>query len=68
MKRLNGLAIYGLVQLIAILLAGEVFSQADFYKGKTIKIIRGGGPGDLVSFKREPLCGFWKSTFPENPI
>ena len=43
------------VLLIALLLcvpAGEALSQADFYKGKTIKIVRGGGPGGSSSTRR----------------
>jgi tripartite-type tricarboxylate transporter receptor subunit TctC len=67
MKRLNGLAIYGLVQLIAILLAGEVFSQADFYKGKTIKIIRGGGPGGSGEFQTRALMKVLEKHIPGQP-
>ena len=50
MKTFNRLALYAFVHVamavsLAVLTAGNVFSQADFYKGKTVKIVRGGGPG-----------------------
>jgi hypothetical protein len=50
MKTRNRLALYAsvhaiLIGLSAVLPAGDAFSQADFYKGKTINVIRGGGPG-----------------------
>ena len=57
-----------LVQLIVVGLTGTAFAQADFYKGKTIKIIRGGGPVVRASSRPECWCDFWKSTFRENPL
>ena len=42
-----------LIALGVILIAGQAFAQADFYKGKTIKVVRGGGRGDLESFRPE---------------
>ena len=44
-----------LLGLLMIWLAGHAFSQADFYKGKTIKIIRGGGPGGSGEFQTRAL-------------
>ena len=51
MKTQNLTGIFGVALLTQlVLLPGVVYSQADFYKGKTIRIIQGrnaGGSGDL---------------------
>src|ERR671918_1227604 len=56
-----------LVGLITIFSAGGAFSQADFYKGKTIKIIRGGGPGGSGEFQTRALVRFLEKYIPGNP-
>ena len=56
-----------LVGLFAILPAGTAFSQADFYKGKTIKIIRGGGPGGSGEFQTRALMKFLEKYIPGKP-
>lgn len=72
MKTLNSLALYVLVHVIlvglsAILPAGIAFSQADFYKGKTIRIIRGGGPGGSGEFQTRALVRFLEKYIPGKP-
>ena len=56
-----------LVGLIIIFAAGGAFSQADFYKGKTIKIIRGGGPGGSGEFQTRALVRFLEKYIPGKP-
>jgi tripartite-type tricarboxylate transporter receptor subunit TctC len=69
---LNKLALYVLVQvfligLLTLLAADSGFSQTDFYKGKTIKIIRGGGPGGSGEFQTRALVRFLEKYIPGNP-
>jgi tripartite-type tricarboxylate transporter receptor subunit TctC len=67
MKTLNRLALYALVHVISLLPAANAFSQADFYKGKTIKIIRGGGPGGSGEFQTRALMKFLEKYIPGQP-
>src|SRR5215210_5203989 len=55
------------VALLAFWPAGNAFSQADFYKGKTIKIIRGGGPGGSGEFQTRALVRFLEKYIPGKP-
>ena len=56
-----------LIGLSVILPAGNAFSQADFYKGKTVKIIRGGGPGGSGEFQTRALVKFLEKYIPGKP-
>ena len=47
--------------------AANAFSQADFYKGKTIKIIRGGGPGGSGEFQTRAPVKFLEKYIPGKP-
>jgi tripartite-type tricarboxylate transporter receptor subunit TctC len=72
MLKTNKQALYLSVQavLVGLLLispAGKAFSQADFYKGKTIKIIRGGGPGGSGEFQTRALVKFLEKYIPGKP-
>jgi tripartite-type tricarboxylate transporter receptor subunit TctC len=72
MKKLNSFALYAFVQVIlvglgTILPARNAFSQADFYKGKTIKIIRGGGPGGSGEFQTRALMRVLEKHIPGKP-
>jgi tripartite-type tricarboxylate transporter receptor subunit TctC len=72
MRTVNGLAPYVLIYgmslgLWATLPAATAFSQADFYKGKTIKIIRGGGPGGSGEFQTRALVPFLEKHIPGKP-
>jgi tripartite-type tricarboxylate transporter receptor subunit TctC len=72
MKTYNTSVLQAFVQVVAIglfvsLPAGKAFSQADFYKGKTIKIIRGGGPGGSGEFQTRALVKFLEKYIPGKP-
>jgi len=72
MNTISRLAFYAfthmiLVGLLTILPAGKAFSQADFYKGKTVKIIRGGGPGGSGEFQTRALMKFLEKYIPGQP-
>lgn len=56
-----------MIALLAVLPAGQAWSQADFYKGKTIKIIRGGGPGGSGEFQTRSLMKTLEKHIPGNP-
>ena len=51
----------------AIWPASHAFSQTDFYKGKTIKIVRGGGPGGSGEFQTRALVRFLEKYIPGKP-
>ena len=57
----------GVIGLAALLVAGTAFPQADFYKGKTIKIIRGGGPGGSGEFQTRALMKTLEKHIPGRP-
>jgi len=56
-----------LVGLFVTMPARSGFSQADFYKGKTIKIVRGGGPGGSGEFQTRALVKFLEKYIPGKP-
>jgi tripartite-type tricarboxylate transporter receptor subunit TctC len=69
---LDMLTLYAFVRIFwvgvfLISIAGVAFSQADFYKGKTIKIIRGGGPGGSGEFQTRALMKFLEKYIPGQP-
>ena len=72
MNTINRLAFCALIHVIfvglaVVLPARDAFSQADFYKGKTIKIIRGGGPGGSGEFQTRALMKFLEKHIPGKP-
>jgi len=68
MKTLKRLALCACAGVItAVFAAGTAFSQAEFYKGKTIKVIRGGGPGGSGEFQTRALVRFLGKYIPGNP-
>ena len=68
MKTLNRWAFYAFAHVVlASLAAGNAFSQADYYKGKTIKIIRGGGPGGSGEFQTRALMRVLEKYIPGKP-
>jgi tripartite-type tricarboxylate transporter receptor subunit TctC len=72
MKTVNRLVFYVFVQLISVGLlvnwsADSSYAQADFYKGKTIKIVRGGGPGGSGEFQTRALVRFLEKYIPGKP-
>jgi tripartite-type tricarboxylate transporter receptor subunit TctC len=56
-----------LISLALLSRADEVLAQADFYKGKTIKIVRGGGPGGSGEFQTRALVKFLEKYVPGKP-
>jgi len=56
-----------LVALFSVALADSAFSQADFYHGKTITIIRGGGPGGSGEFQTRSLLRVLGKHIPGRP-
>jgi tripartite-type tricarboxylate transporter receptor subunit TctC len=69
LKRLPSHAFFHVivVGVLAILPAHHAFAQADFYKGKTIKIIRGGGPGGSGEFQTRALMRILEKYIPGKP-
>jgi hypothetical protein len=68
MKMLMSLFLLTLAQLaIACFPHADALAQADFYKGKTIKIIRGGGPGGSGEFQTRALMRVLEKHIPGNP-
>lgn len=58
----------GVLALSLLLLpAVDAVAQADFYKGKTIRIIRGGGPGGSGEFQTRALMKFLEKYIPGQP-
>jgi tripartite-type tricarboxylate transporter receptor subunit TctC len=69
---LNTLALYAFVRLflvgvVLISTAAAAFAQAEFYRGKTIKIIRGGGPGGSGEFQTRALMKVLEKYIPGQP-
>jgi len=52
---------------ICLLTAHPALSQTPFYQGKTITIIRGGGPGGSGEFQSRALMPYLKKYIPGNP-
>lgn len=72
MKTVNRSALYAFVlgmstALLAIMPARDVFSQEDYYKGKTITILRGGGPGGSGEFQTRSLMKALEKHIPGHP-
>jgi hypothetical protein len=55
------------IALFLCLPAGQAFAQADFYKGKTIRILRGGGPGGSGEFQTRALMRALEKHIPGHP-
>ena len=52
---------------ICLLTADPALSQTPYYAGKTITIIRGGGPGGSGEFQSRALMPYLKKYIPGNP-
>jgi tripartite-type tricarboxylate transporter receptor subunit TctC len=55
------------VGVLSIFTASTAFPQADFYKGKTIRIVRGGGPGGSGEFQTRALVKVLEKHIPGKP-
>ena len=63
-----GFAMMPIVAMGSILLfAQPVMSQTPYYAGKTITIVRGGGPGGSGEFQSRALMPYLKKHIPGNP-
>jgi tripartite-type tricarboxylate transporter receptor subunit TctC len=51
----------------ALLVPAQVLAQAPYYAGKTITIVRGGGPGGSGDFQARALMPFLTKHIPGNP-
>ncbi|HWO41367.1 MAG TPA: hypothetical protein VNO43_06145 [Candidatus Eisenbacteria bacterium] len=56
-----------LVAATVFLSASDAWPQSDFYKGKTIRIIRGGGPGGSGEFQTRALMRVLEKHIPGKP-
>jgi len=56
-----------LTMAVALFAASDVWSQGDYYKGKTLKILRGGRPGGTGDMQARALIPFLKKYIPGNP-
>jgi tripartite-type tricarboxylate transporter receptor subunit TctC len=50
-----------------LLLPAQAYCQAPYYQGKTIAIVRGGGPGGSGEFQTRALLPYLKKYIPGNP-
>lgn len=67
MKTVRALALLFSAVLISLSFPRGSSAQGDFYKGKTIKILRGGGPGGSGEFQTRALVKFLEKYIPGNP-
>jgi tripartite-type tricarboxylate transporter receptor subunit TctC len=72
MKAFDRLASQGFARalfagLVGLLFPAMGYAQADFYKGKTIKMIRGGGPGGSGEFQTRALVKVLEKHIPGRP-
>jgi tripartite-type tricarboxylate transporter receptor subunit TctC len=68
-NRIGSLSLFivALAMVCVIGLADEVSSQAPYYQGKTITIVRGGEPGGSGDMQARALIPFLKKYIPGNP-
>jgi tripartite-type tricarboxylate transporter receptor subunit TctC len=57
----------GIAFLVACLPFADALPQSDFYKGKTIRIMRGGGPGGSGEFQTRALMQYLEKYIPGKP-
>ena len=53
--------------LVVLLFFGSAFGQTPYYAGKTITLVRGGGPGGSGEFQSRALMPYLKKYIPGNP-
>ena len=64
---LQGIKLTGLSALLFFVAAASAFSQAPFYQGKTITIIRGSAPGGVGEMRTRAVANYLKKHVPGNP-
>jgi len=66
--RLNRpLTVAGLIALLICFVSSSGFSQAPFYQGKTITILRGSAPGGVGEMRTRAVANYLKKHVPGNP-
>jgi tripartite-type tricarboxylate transporter receptor subunit TctC len=63
----QGLKLTVLSALLILLASPSAFSQAPFYQGKTITIIRGSAPGGVGEMRTRAVANYLKKHVPGNP-
>src|SRR5918996_3010935 len=64
---IQGLKLTLLSALLLLLTSAAGFSQAPFYQGKTINIIRGSTPGGVGEMRTRAVANYLKKHVPGNP-
>ena len=64
---ISGFKLTVLSALLLFLAAASAFSQAPFYQGKTIIIIRGSAPGGVGEMRTRAVANYLKKHVPGNP-
>jgi hypothetical protein len=67
MKPIQGLKLTVLSALLVLLASASGFSQAPFYQGKTITMIRGSAPGGVGEMRTRAVANYLKKHIPGNP-
>ena len=67
MKPNRPLTVGALVALLICFASSSVFSQASFYQGKTITIIRGSAPGGVGEMRTRAVANYMKKHVPGSP-
>src|SRR5687768_1816401 len=67
MKPSRLLTVTALVALLIGFASSSGFSQAPFYQGKTITIIRGSAPGGVGEMRTRAVANYLKKHVPGNP-
>src|SRR5687768_16834889 len=63
----QGFKLTALTALIILFASASAFSQAPFYQGKTIAIIRGSAPGGVGEARTRAVATYLKKHIPGNP-
>jgi hypothetical protein len=50
-----------------ISVAPNLYAQANFYQGKSVRVIRGGQPGIYTTYGRALSLNTWENIFPATP-
>src|ERR687898_3104137 len=64
---LQGFKLIVLSALLVLLASASGFSQAPFYQGKTITILRGSAPGGVGEMRTRAVANYLKKHVPGNP-
>jgi tripartite-type tricarboxylate transporter receptor subunit TctC len=65
--KLNGSVLFAVGIFHFLVLADSSLCQTPYYAGKTVTIVRGGGPGGSGEFQSRALMPYLKKYIPGNP-